>query len=94
MKEKTRPQWFSLQSKEYCLFGGSVLLKAGNSPTHRKFAQYAGYLTNFQKSDIVMYYFAEPQYLWAKMFLESEATHTEKKISIEDFRKMSEREKF
>lgn len=95
MKVKTRPQYFSLTAQEYSLFGsGSVLLKFGNSPIHRKLAQYADFVFTSKICDCITYYFSAERFTWAKMFLESEKVYTEKKISIEEFRKVSRRESF
>lgn len=94
MKIKTRPQYFSLTAQEYSLFGDSILLKFGNSPIHRKLAQYADFVLASKICDCITYSFSEERFIWAKMFLESEKVYTQKKISIEEFRKFSQRERF
>lgn len=94
MKVKTRPEWFSLAYNEYALFGDGVLLSTNNSYINKKLGQYADFRLTNQKSAIVEYSFNEERFLWAKMFLESEKAYTEKKISIEEYRKLSKRERF
>lgn len=64
-------------------------------PTGRKIAEYSlwkGYDKVF--GDFLGYEFGPEQFVWAKMFLESEKAYTEKKISIEEYRKLSKRERF